>query len=255
MISILKFVVYFFPVIISILALFIGTSYSKKAREKFNFLKSTDGKKHVFVFIIIVLVILTAIANYSLDSMVEIQSCPRTVFEIQEMADRALWERTKNCGDRTIYNELLACFNKTKSGDIKRQIVRIEDDYKTSILVPRVDATPAVCQLGSMVGDGCTGEPVKGFNAENVLDHLDITKYPRCTSRARASSILRNLTQEDKNKIGMKNILKPIVSIIKDDPSLLVSKLALDRYRQFTEFSSSEVFDFQNAIQHYENNY
>ena len=100
-----------------------------------------------------------------------------------------------------------------------------------------------------MHGASCTIEPVEGFSAKNVIEHLEIEKYHRCTSRARATSILRNIrTALGKEDIDMTKLLETLVIIMKNDPSLLVSKLALDRYSQFTGFVPSNIFDFNAAI-------
>lgn len=174
---------------------------------------------------------------------------------VAELADRSFWENTKGCGDRISYQKLVALRERSEDGEQKKEVQdhinRILDDYKTSILQPRVDAINAVCQVGSMAGDQCEKiEPVKGFSAPNVVSQMDISDYPRCTTRARAVSILRNLdTSPNKDKVDPeKDIIPQLIYILETDPSLLVSKLALDRYQQFTDFSTTDIFDFASAV-------
>jgi len=183
---------------------------------------------------------------------------------IAELADRSFWEGTKGCGDRISYKNLISLRNIAEDGKQKKEIQdhinRIIDDYKTSILIPRVDNIKAVCQQGAMVDGRCMAyEPVKEFSAANVVEHLDITKYPRCTSRARALNILRNFdTAKGENKEDMKkDIIERLVFILENDPSLLVSKLALDRYEQFTDYSppSKNIFNFEEPIKHHKEKY
>jgi len=253
MISILKFMIYLFSILAAILTAFTSMSYSKIAREKFKILKVSDGKKHIFLIVIIIFICLFFSSKYWLDLVLnKSKDCPKDILEIAQLADRALWERATNCGDRAIYNNLIKCYEKTENSELKKQIKRIKDDYKTSILVPRVDAITAVCQYGGMRGDKCIAkEPTEGFFAQNVVDHLDVKKYSRCTSRARAACILRNIKTADKKEdVNMSKVVKTLIFIMKNDSSLLVSKLALDRYSQFTGFSPSGIFDFRGAIDH-----
>lgn len=185
--------------------------------------------------------------------------CPTTTIELAQLADRAFWEWTTNWGDRAVYENLLKCQGQTENlefkNEIMRQIKKIKDNYKTSILGPRVDALPAVCQRHTMVEDRCKIEPVEGFSATNVIEHLDIEKYPEAISRVRAVGILRNIkTSPDRNgRDIMLKALETLVFIMQGDPSLLVSKLALDRYSQFTSFHPADIFDFKAAIDDFEN--
>jgi len=197
---------------------------------------------------------LTQVAgDFNIQHTAGFSECPSTVLEIAELADRALSGKTKNCGDRSIYENLINCFDQTENLEIKRQIQRIKNDYRTSILVPSIDDVWSVCQYGAMIGNKCTKvEPLEGFISKNVVEQLDIENYPRCTTRARAASILRNIkTAPDNDKRDMNEVLETLVFIMSEDPSLLVSKLALDRYSQFTGFSPSDVFDFKNAIDNF----
>lgn len=177
--------------------------------------------------------------------------CPSTNLDISQLADRALWEGTNECGDRSVYNELQRCYEEIKDFGLRaeyaNQINRIKNDYKTSILGPRAKATRSVCREGTMNGDRCVIEPEKGFSAKNVIDHLDQSKYPRCTSRLRAAALLQNI-DTSKGKKDMKKAIRLLVFILENDPSLLVSKLALDRYSQFTGYSPLDVFDFDDAL-------
>ena len=215
-----------------------------------------DGKRHVFLFIIVTFLIIRTGVDYYTDSDEKKQLKAKFLSEstllYSQLADRALWEGTKECGDRSIYedlNEKLIQAQNIESNEIiAKQIERIKSDYKTSILVPRVDALPAVCKRGTMKGDTCIVEPIEGFSATNVVEQLDRGKYPRCTTRARAANILRNIeTATDKEGIK-EELFKNLISILENDPSLLVSKLALDRYSQFTSFVPSDIFDFKGAI-------
>jgi hypothetical protein len=179
--------------------------------------------------------------------------CPKTMSEIVELRDKCLWEGTIFCGDREVYNNLLRCSLEENNVEIKSQIMRIEEDYKTSILVKKVNNIGSVCQQHTMKGDKCVPEPIQQFNARNVVNHLDIQQYPRCTSRARALSILRNLdTAPDIKDIDQKELIERLIFIIQNDPSLLVSKLALDRYCELTGYKKQRVFDFDGALKHYE---
>lgn len=177
--------------------------------------------------------------------------CPTSSLKVAQLADRALWEGTQECGDRSVYVKLQMCFDQTRESELKseyaNQLKRIKNDYKTSILGPRARATRSVCTIGSMKGDSCKIEPEKGFLASNVIDHLDQKKYQRCTSRLRAAALLQNIDTA-KGERDMKKAIELIVFILEYDPSLLVSKIALDRYSQFTGYSTSDIFDFEGAI-------
>lgn len=183
------------------------------------------------------------------------EHCPATTLEVSQLADRALWEGTQECGDRAVYKKLQTCFEQVGDPELKseyaNQIERIKSDYQTSILGPRARATSSVCKLGTMQGDRCEIEPEKGFLAHNVIDHLDRSKYSRCTSRLRAAALLENIDTA-KGEKDMKKAIGLLVSILEDDPSLLVSKLALDRYSQFTGYSPLDVFDFNGALKDWE---
>lgn len=58
--------------IAAVLGLFIGTSFSKKAREKYKILKKADGKKHIYCIVIVLLILI----GYGLDYY---RSLPKTI--------------------------------------------------------------------------------------------------------------------------------------------------------------------------------
>lgn len=184
--------------------------------------------------------------------------CPSNTLEIVELADRAL-RNTKNCGDRDILEKLKACLSSPDianlHAEITKQIKRVEIDYRNnSLFVSRIDALPEVCQLGSFNGNTCEVEPSEGYNAINVVNHLDSEQFPNCPTRARALALLRNIkTSFNKADINMTDIISRIIFILKNDDSLLVSKLALDRYSQFTGYNPIGVLNFDDAIRDWEN--
>ena len=261
MLTILNLLKHFLEFFATILLAYISLTYSKGAREKYKILSLADGKKHIFLFLIVIFLGVRTSIDYFTDSveknLLRTQFLSGSALLFTQLADRALWEGTKECGDRTIYEDLRKSLNQKEIPEVRKvitvQVERIENDYKDSILAPRVDAIPAVCQQGTMQGASCRIEPVEGFLAKNVVEHLEVGKYHRCTSRARAAGILRNIkTAVDKDEIDMTKLLETLVFIMRNDPSLLVSKLALDRYSQFTGFLPSNVFDFEAAIDDFE---
>ncbi len=170
--------------------------------------------------------------------------------EIAQLADRALWRGTQNCGDRTSYSRLVSMARKTRNIELKNtiseHIERIKQAYKSSTLELTMPTQVAVFKLHIKPYEL---EPTQGFQAKNVVDHL---RYPECSSRAKAAFLLRNIeSATDKDSVDKKEILERLIFIIKSDSSLLVSKLALDRYSQFTDFSPTDIFDFQGAINHW----
>lgn len=170
--------------------------------------------------------------------------------DIARYAEPAFWRETRNCGDRIRCEDLIFKADREIEPKLRQEILKyIEDiklDYKSSTIGPVITSQTAVCKQGTF----CDPEPIKGFSAKNVIEHLDIKKYPECTSRARAAYLLSNIeTAGDKDEIDMNKVLETLVIIMQEDSSLLVSKLALDRYSQFTNFEPSNIFDFKGATE------
>ena len=58
-----------------VIGIFIATSYSGKAREKYGILKITDGKKHFYVLAVIILLLLA----YGSGFYQEIKTLPKSL--------------------------------------------------------------------------------------------------------------------------------------------------------------------------------
>lgn len=68
-----------FPIVASLITLFIGISYSKTARNKYKILKSADGKKHIYIIIVAFLLITAGIVHLCLVNIPQISVSPKQI--------------------------------------------------------------------------------------------------------------------------------------------------------------------------------
>lgn len=239
--------------IAGILTLFITIPFSSSARDKYPILRKPDGKKHVYLLVVIILVLLAGMGNLYADNNKikndKINQFTAIILQSSQLADRSLWNNQFG-GDRISFLALLQLKEKFKGTEfeniILRQVRRVEDLYTSSVMNLYIENFPSVCKFITspnirVCGEGY--EPVKGFSIENVYAHL---KYPEWQSRARAAYLLRNVETKDDG-----GILSSLVDLMKEDePSLLVSRIAFETYKVLTGFSSPGVFDFNKVAEH-----
>lgn len=180
---------------------------------------------------------------------------------ILQLADQSLW--SSQGGNRSSYLILIALQKEIKEQDLKNaielQIKRITTFYKNSVMIPYAENVPVICQLApSPCSKGL--EPSKGFNAQNVIDHLDINRYSFWSERARAACLLRNIAtaqgKEELNndRIKKKKLYEQLIRIMQkeNEPSLFVSRMALVAYSELTAYQEKNVFDFEGARKDWE---
>jgi len=173
--------------------------------------------------------------------------------EISDLGERALWSN-KYLGNREAYSQLLDWKNSIKDPKtiklLSAEIRRVQDDYRTDIMRLHIDGWPLIWIPHVGGKDGFVKS--EGFLAWNVLAHLSPER--RVDERARAACILRNIkTSPDKGSIDKKEFYKKLVTHMgEQEPSLCVSKMALETYKDLTGFSLNGVFDFEGAIKDWE---
>lgn len=162
-------------------------------------------------------------------------------------------------GDRRSYEILLSWQKKIKNpeiaGIILTEMERLKSVYSADVMTLVISKQPAICKFIIQPGvRPCAEgwEPLIGYNAINVFQHLD---RPLWTERAKAACLLRNIEQSP-NKDGVdKNALcEKLVNLMKkeNENSLFVSKMAFETYKELTKFSSPGVFDFNKAVEDWE---
>ncbi len=173
--------------------------------------------------------------------------------EITALGRRALWSN-EYWGSREAYSQLLDWKNSIKdpktSKLLSAEIKRVEDDYRSDIMRSHIDRGQVIWVPHV---DGKYGfVKSEGFEAGNVLAHLSPNR--RVDERARAACILRNIkTSPDKDSVNKEDLYEALIRHMDDqEPSLTVSKMAFETYKDLTGFSSDGVFDFAGAIKDWE---
>lgn len=173
--------------------------------------------------------------------------------EIRESEKEATWN-ISNGGDHRSYLRLLG-FRKTEDATKKELVMsaieRVENSYRTDIMTINIQNFLCICKSNARCPeDGY--EPITGFSANNITNHLTPDRHWR--ERARAACLLRNLkASPDKNEINKEILYERITNSMKDN-NLSVSKMAFETYKELTGFTSPGVFDFDKAAAHWEEN-
>lgn len=131
------------------------------------------------------------------------------------------------------------------------EIERVEKSYPVDVMRLNIDRWGYICvQHADCKKDY---EPPTGFSAQNAISHLGFNR-DLWQERARAACILRNIkTSPDKDSIDKKKLYEALIRHMNDqEPSLTVSKMALETYKDLTGFVSDGVFDFAGAIKDWE---
>lgn len=189
------------------------------------------------------------------------QSFVFNVAKISQLGDLASWHN-KFGGQRQGYEELLSWKKKESSPEIKKkisaEIERLEEIYDPRIMVPTIEQLISICKFitkPNVPACALGMEPPTGYDAQNVFHHLTEKIW---TERARAACLLSNIkTSQNKDQIDKEKekLFDALVFLMKEEneKSLFVSKMALYTYSQLTGFSPPGVFDFEDAINDWEN--
>jgi len=176
--------------------------------------------------------------------------------EILSLSARVNWQA--NGGDYNSYKTLLSLQNEIKNEDLNNFIIAkinaIKNIYDVDTIRKVADSLLYICQYS--VPPCAKGiEPVEGFNAKNIYEHLT-ESYKLWPEHARAASLIRNReTSPNKNDVSLSDINKELVRLMKDEnEKLLVRKLAFEAYKDLNPSSpkSEGIFDFNSVIKHFE---
>jgi len=162
-------------------------------------------------------------------------------------------------GSRNSYSSLLNMEKsdnptmKKLASDAVKTIKNAYDGSNINVMVLNIERWGYICRWS--VPPCANGyEPSIGYNAKNVFDHLD---YKKWQERARAACLLRNVDSTintHRDQVDKKEFCDKLVNLMgEQEPSLFVSKMALETYKALTGFSSLGVFDFEGAIKDWEN--
>ncbi len=172
--------------------------------------------------------------------------------EIKVLEKQAMWNY-EDGGDRRSYQRLLNLLN-TVTDSVKKDLIitaidRVENSYAPNVMELNFDRLGYICKPNAIPDCSNGYEEPTGFLAGNVLDHLAPEKL--WYERARAASLLRNIrTATGKNNINKEVLYEKLINAMKEDKEnvLGVSKLAFESYKALTGFPSNKVFDFNGAI-------
>ncbi len=187
------------------------------------------------------------------ESQIFSSSDPKTIRDLGKLV--MVWGDQYG-GSRKSYEILLAWGEKESNPLIKNlldgELKNIKNTYKSDVMGAIVEEIHAVSREAKPPwSEG--KEPKKGFNAQNVITHLTRDLW---TERARAARLLYNIrTSPDKKSVNKTEAYNTLTNLMKEsEPSLVVSRMALKTYSELTEFKPLGVFDFERAIEHWEEN-
>lgn len=203
--------------------------------------------------------------DFEQGKLVETQIFASNGISISRLAEQSQWRDevgNPTMGDRSSYIILASLQNDDNLGkpELKAvaelQIKRVKDLYKNDLLNPIVQDFRAICKKPySKCPYPEQREPFEGFDADNVFRCLRDEKL--WTERARAAFMLRNIEKASTNEhVTPEGLYKKLIDHMreKNEPSLLVSKMAFDTYRLLVgdEEKNVDVFDFERAIKVWE---
>ena len=178
------------------------------------------------------------------------------ILEIFDLSNKAKWQQN-NGGDYESYKKLLEMQKEIKNNELKKilaeQIDSIKNSYNAEDIWRVADSLPYICQRSD---PPCAKglEPIEGFNAKNVYDHLT-TDYKLWPEHARAASLIRRIaTYPNKNDM-MFDVNKELVRLMgNENEKMMVRKVALETYKHLNQFHPKfdGVFDFSAAIEDWE---
>lgn len=180
--------------------------------------------------------------------------------DIAALGRRAAPWHNEYGGNKRSYRKLLYWRDKINDS-IRRDLIvteieRVEKSYPIDVMRINIDNQNVwgyICKPHV----NCTQGYVKptGFPANTVISHLGSNR-DLWRERARAACILRNIkTSPDKDSVDKEDFYQRLVTLMDDkEPSLCVSKMALETYKDLTGFSTEKVFDFEGAKRHWEKN-
>lgn len=197
-----------------------------------------------------------AAAEKSVKAKEESEEIVRTTTEILNLGNQTRWQM--NGGDLKSYNALLLLQKEVKNdalrGILTEQINSVNSSYNADDLWRAADSLPYICQY-SLSGElPCVRglEPVEGFNAVNIYQHLT-ELYKLWPEHARAASLVRKIeTSPNKDDVIPSDINKELVRLMQDEnEKMMVRKIAFETYKYLNQFhpKSDGIFDFYTAIE------
>lgn len=176
---------------------------------------------------------------------------------------QSLWDTNVGFYEGGKRNSYLSLLDMKKSDDpvIKKLasdavevIKNAYDGSNINVMVINIERWGYICKWSPppFCTDGY--EPAIGYNIKNVFDHLSFGKWQE---RARVACLLRNIdypTNTHRSDVTKKEVREKLANLMgEQEPSLFVSKMALETYKALTpDFKSSGVFDFKEAIEDWE---
>ena len=186
----------------------------------------------------------------------EAKDVAERIVSIIDLSNKAKWQQN-NGGDYESYKKLLEMQKEIKNNELKKilaeQIDSIKNSYNAEDIWRVADSLPYICQRSD---PPCAKglEPIEGFNAKNVYDHLT-TDYKLWPEHARAASLIRRIaTYPNKNDM-MFDVNKELVRLMgNENEKMMVRKVALETYKHLNQFHPKfdGVFDFSAAIEDWE---
>jgi len=192
------------------------------------------------------------------ERVIEVEERVKSNFEVKQLGDRAVWQSAYG-GDWRSYLRLLDWKNSIEDARLSQilltEIERVQNAYITDVIRLHIDRWGWICIPHAIPACSEGVENTEGFSAQNVLSHLAPNRHWK--ERARATSLLRNIkTASGKKEISKEELFGKLVDSMNSEKenSLLVAKLAFETFKDLTGFSSEGVFNFEAAINNWEQN-
>lgn len=238
-------------IILAVIGIGVYRSNKKLNNEKYYFLG--------FIILLFTVIYAVSILDYDISDKgvrkkLE-EKIEKTESEVTEVSDIVAWTlgNLSRGGDRNSYERLLSLQERVKNPEMAE---RVSDEvrgtgvfYDSEKVRSSINNYRAICKLS--VPPCAKGfEPIVGYDAKNVYDHLD---YSHWFEKARAASLLINLkTATRQEEINMQDLCGKLVKLmqVENEDNLFVAKMAFETYKALSGFrsQSSDPLDFKSAI-------
>ncbi len=184
-----------FPIVASLIVVFISITFSKTARNKYRILKSADGKKHIYFIIIFFLYMTAGIVHLCLASIPQISVSPAQInLGKGDRKQIGQLHITNNTNDflYQILVKLILSSDSLSFGDHDIEIRRLPHELRTSIDFPIGSETSVEISNHVFYAEGIDS---KGRQALFLfLDHLP---PHRSSSFKVKNNTRRNISESD----------------------------------------------------------
>lgn len=219
-------------------------------------------KKHLGVIAKIVTILSFPFIVFALFSgrnqtkLLKTQVSISNIISFLELSDQAIrWRDPDHGGRRASYESLLFWEKEIEDPkvrkDISLEIKKIKKIYKDSNGVMNYIVRHSAA-IGSNDGKGF--QPPTGYDAKIVFKHLSDSLW---IERARAARLLKDIeSAQYEDEIDRVNLYDSLINLMKkeNESSLCVSKMALNAYASLMSYKIKDVFDFEGAFKHWEQN-